>query len=324
LAPGAGTPFVHAPTIAPLPSGELLVAWYGASGPRAYDAAVYGARGAGDRWSAPATWASTPGLPDANPVLFRDPQSGLWLFYATHLGGFSLSWLRYRRSADGGRTWGPSRTLTRIPGYLPRTKPIVLEDGAWVLPVYHEDLGSRFLRSADRGATWSWSRWVGSDRQNIQPAVVELGAGRLLALMRNRGPQGLAWEAWSADGGRTWDAPRLAGVRNPNASLDLIRLRDGALALVYNDSATDRNALAVAISRDQGRTWPAQILLEGCAGEFAETGDYPAAAEGPDGMLHVVYAVRGGAIKYARVDPARVERVGRPPQRCGGPGGRGG
>jgi predicted neuraminidase len=322
VAQGAGTPFVHAPTIAVLPSGEMLVAWYGASHMRGRDAAVYGARSSdgGRHWSAPAAWADTPGFPEANPVLFRDPQGRLWLFYSTRLVGWAVAWLRHRQSTDGGATWGPSTFLTWVPGYLPRAKPIILADASWVLPVYHEEWGSRFLRSVDQGLSWAWSKTVVSDPLNIQPAVVEVAPGRLLALMRNRGRMGRAWMATSADGGQTWDQPTLTEVRNPDAALDLVRLRDGTLALVYNDSSRNRHALAVALSPDGGRTWPTQTLLEGCAAVAEEMGSYPALAEGPDGALHVVYAYGGSrSIRYVRLDPRRIAAAGHTPGRCDGP-----
>ncbi len=317
---GAATPFVHAPTIAVLPSGELVIAWYGASHHRGRDAAVYGSRSGdgGRRWSPPAAWADTPGFPEANPVLFRDSQDRLWLFYSTRLVGWAVAWLRYRQSTDEGRTWGASSFLTWTPGYLARGKPIILADGIWVLPVYHEEWGSRFLRSADQGLSWDWSKMVVSDPLNIQPAVVEFAPGRLLALMRNRSREGVAWMVHSPDGGRTWESPRRTQVRNPDAALDLVRLRDGTLVLAYNDSARNRHALAIALSSDGGRSWPAQILLEGCAAA-EERASYPAIVEGPDGALHVVYSYsyRGSrSIRYARLDPQRLAAAGHTPGRC--------
>lgn len=316
--PGARTPFVHAPTIAILASGELVAAWYGASHHRGRDAAIYGARSSdgGRHWSPPAVWADTPGLPEANPALFRDPQDRLWLFYGTRLVGWAVGWIRLRWSRDGGRTWSDSRFLTWVPGYLPRARPVVLADGAWLLPVYHEEWGSRFLRSSDEGGSWTWSDWVVSDPLNIQPAAVELAPGRLLALMRNRGPRGMAWMARSDDGGRTWDGPSLTHLRNPDAALDLIRLRGGRLALAYNDSSSRRNALAVALSEDAGRSWSTQVLLEGCGDRPGATASYPAMAEAPDGTLHVVYASSDRAIRYVRLDPDRIAAAGRPPARC--------
>ncbi len=321
VAPGAATPFVHAPTIAALPSGELLVAWYGASHGRGRDAAVYGARSSdgGRHWSAPVAWADTPGLPEANPVLFRDPQGRLWLFYSTRLVGWAVAWLRYRQSTDEARTWGPPHLLTWAPGYLGRGKPIILADGSWVLPVYHEEWGSRFLRSVDQGASWGWSKLVVSDPLNIQPTVVELAPGRLLALMRNRSKGGMAWMAHSADSGRTWENPARSHVRNPDAALDLVRLRDGRLAMAYNDSSFSRHALAVALSNDGGRSWPAQVLLEGCAAPKEDTGSYPTMVEGSDGALHLVYAYgSSSSLRYVRLDPRRIATAGYTPGRCDG------
>lgn len=74
----------HAPGIAELANGELLVSWYRGSGERkADDVAVYGARrpvGA-TQWSEPFLMVDTPGFPDGNTCLLVDKQGQLMLFW---------------------------------------------------------------------------------------------------------------------------------------------------------------------------------------------------------------------------------------------------
>ena len=74
----------HAPGIAELPDGELIVSWFRGSGERtADDVAVYGSRRpAGSRqWSEPFVMVDTPGFPDGNTCLMVDEQGRLFLFW---------------------------------------------------------------------------------------------------------------------------------------------------------------------------------------------------------------------------------------------------
>ncbi|GMW01697.1 MAG: hypothetical protein AMXMBFR84_28340 [Candidatus Hydrogenedentota bacterium] len=77
----------HAPSIAQLPDGEMLAAWYRGSGEsEANDACIMGSRLSPESgaWSDPFVLADTPNLPDLNPVLFSDSRQRLWLFYTTY------------------------------------------------------------------------------------------------------------------------------------------------------------------------------------------------------------------------------------------------
>lgn len=74
----------HAPGIAELANGDLLVSWYRGSGERsADDVAVWGARQkAGSKtWSEAFLMADTPGFPDCNTCLMTDTKGRLWLFW---------------------------------------------------------------------------------------------------------------------------------------------------------------------------------------------------------------------------------------------------
>jgi predicted neuraminidase len=72
---------------------------------------------------------------------------------------------------------------------------------------------------------------------------------------------------------------------NPNAAVDLIRLRNGHLLFVYNDSFNDRTPLTVAISTDDGKTFPRRRNLAEGKGDFA----YPTAIQTSDGTIHVAF-----------------------------------
>ena len=55
--------------------------------------------------------------------------------------------------------------------------------------------------------------------------------------------------------GETWSRVVDSGLPNPGAGAEVIGLRDGRWALIYNDTERGRHRLAVALSDDEGKTW---------------------------------------------------------------------
>jgi predicted neuraminidase len=92
----------HGSSIAELPDGNLLAAWFQGSGERtAEDVAIMGARfnRKTGRWSSPFILADVEGFPDINPVLFIDGRSRLWLVWYTVLAyQWESSLIKYRIS----------------------------------------------------------------------------------------------------------------------------------------------------------------------------------------------------------------------------------
>ena len=77
--------------------------------------------------------------------------------------------------------------------------------------------------------------------------------------------------------------------------------------LVYNDTITGRQRLAVSLSTDEGRTWEYTRHLEDHPqGSY----HYPAITQGKDGTLHVVYSYfveQGKSMKHAAFNEAWVK-----------------
>jgi predicted neuraminidase len=102
---------VHSPTIAELPNGDLLAAWFQGSGERwADDVRIMGARlkDGSNQWTEPFLMADVAGFPDVNPVLFVDQRERLWLmWYAVLANQWESSLLKYRISEDYGGEAAP-------------------------------------------------------------------------------------------------------------------------------------------------------------------------------------------------------------------------
>jgi len=304
----------HASTLAELPDGMLAAAWFGGTREGASDVGIWFSRKAGGRWSAPVeiadgcqpplpgpSTALPPRFPCWNPVLFQPAKGPLLLFYKVGPSP-SAWWGMLATSADGGRSWGPARRLPEgIVGPI-KNKPVALPGGDLLCGSSTEDGGWRvhFERTPDLGGTWTRTEPLDDAASvgAIQPGILVLGDGRLLALGRSR--KGRIWEARSADGGRTWTGLRLTDLPNPNSGIDAVTLRDGRHVLVYNPTTTGRTPLGVAVSRD-GRTWTQIAILEDAPGEYS----YPAVIQGADGAIHVSYTWQRRSIKHVVLDPAR-------------------
>ncbi|MBM4074172.1 MAG: hypothetical protein FJ267_00835, partial [Planctomycetes bacterium] len=322
-----GGKYKHPASITQLANGDLYLMFYGGSGEYSTDTAVYGSRlKAGQaKWTEPVVIADTPFVSEGNPVVWQAPDGLVWVFYVVRYGEtWSTSRIQAKISKDGAVTWSDSTVLAFEEGMMVRGQPIVLKSGDYLLPIYHEtgfdtevvgaESTSLFLRYSSRGQTWSTTGRIRSKNGNIQPAVVALSDDHLLAFCRRGGgygpeSRGFIVRSESFDAGRTWTEGKDSAFPNPNAAVDLIRLRNGHLALAYNHSMSTRDPLAVMISTDDGKTFPHRInIAEGGTRDFA----YPYLIQTKDDKLHLIFTSdKRSVINHAVIDESQV--VNSPP-----------
>ena len=297
--------YKHPSSITELDNGDLYVVYYGGEGEYAGDTAVYGSRLAkgSTEWSRPQIIADTPGRSEGNAVVWQAPDGLVWLFYITNYGPtWSTSRIKYKLSNDRAETWSDSDMLAFELGSMVRGRPIVLNDGNYLLPVYHEtgedreqtaaDTCSFFFRYDPEKKTWTESKRIYSENGNLQPAVVQITDDYLVAYCRPGGdfepdPSRFVIRSESRDGGHTWSKGQDSEFPNPNSAVDFIKLRNGHLLLVYNDTNVgDRMPLTVAISTDNDKSYPHRRDIVNRPGDTAA---YPVAIQTRDGKIHVVY-----------------------------------
>jgi predicted neuraminidase len=297
----------HASTIVETSEGDFLAAWFGGAREGSKDVAIWMARRSGGRWSAPVEAAREKRVPTWNPVLFRGRNERIWLFYK--VGDSPETWTgAYKTSTDSGRTWSE-------PAYLPagllgpiKDKPILLASGDIVAGTSVESYrswGAWVERSSDEGKTWTRHGPIaipGEPFGLIQPTLVELAPERLRAFMRSR--QGNIYVADSSDGGRTWSPARPTPLPNPDAGIDSVRLADGRILIVYNDSKRQRTPLSVAISSDGGESWSPFVVLENTPGEYS----YPAVIQAASGDVHITYTWKRKRIRHAVIAGAALAK----------------
>ena len=303
----------HASTLVESRSGGYLAAWFGGTAEGAPDVAIWMASRDATGWTAPVEIAVEPNVPCWNPVLFYAKSGRLWLYYK--FGPSYTWWSAGRRfSDDDGKTWSQ---IEHLPAGLLgpiRAKPLLLPDGAIVSGSSVESYGSWAAwieRSTDDGQRWTTFGPVTLPRLEtapqampqgsellkstglIQPVVVNLGKQHLRLYARSSPDIAQICVADSLDSGVTWSAARPLTLPNPNAGIDLVRLRDGRLILIYNNTSSGRSPINLAVSGD-GEHFKDFAALETDPGEFS----YPAIVQGSDGNLHMTYTYNRERIRY--------------------------
>jgi len=308
-----GGRYKHPSSITQLDNGDFYLVFYAGAGEYATDTAVYGARlrNGETTWSRAEVVADTPYRSEGNAVVWQAPDGLVWLFYLSRYGEtWSTSRIKAKISKDGALTWSDPFMLSFEQGMMVRAHPIVLNDGDYLLPIYHEmgedtefvgaDSTSLFLRYNPSEPSWKDKNpWTETNRirsriGNIQPAVVQITDDYLVSYSRRGGgyegkERGFLVRSESHDGGRRWSPGEDSQFPNPNAAADFIKLRNGHLLLVYNDSFTDRTPLTATISTDNDKAYPyRRNIMEG-RGSFA----YPTAIQADDGTIHVIFTSHG-------------------------------
>ena len=121
--------------------------------------------------------------------------------------------------------------------------------------------------SDDQGQTWKASNLLDMETKDggdhggtMEGTVIELTDGRVYMLIRTT--RGWFWEAYSSDGGQTWEGLAQSKIRSSTCCGQLARLASGRLALLWNRPTEEnprdmrsREELSLAFSDDDGKTW---------------------------------------------------------------------
>lgn len=192
------------------------------------------------------------------------------------------------RSLDGGQTWVDRQCV--LDGYnanffgfiqlrggrlVASVERLVTDPGRWV---------ACSLTSDDDGHTWRRSHYIdlgghGHHDGALEPTLEELTDGRLLMLIRTNWDR--FWQAISDDGGLNWRTVCPTDIDASSSPGQLLRLRSGRLALIWNrlnpeqslaaksvpgamsehPASWQREELVIAFSEDDGATWTPPLII---------------------------------------------------------------
>ncbi|MDZ7639882.1 MAG: exo-alpha-sialidase [Bryobacterales bacterium] len=178
-------------------------------------------------------------------------------------------------------------------GWMPRTHPIALPSGRYILPLYSDGYDfSVVAYSDDQGKTWH-----GSEPQlgwgAVQPSIVSQKDGTLVSWFRDNGPAPKrVLRSESRDNGVSWTVAADTDIPNSGTSVEVIALQSGEWLMVNNDTERGRHSLVAWISGDEGRTWKwkRHIELDERA-EKAGSFHYPSVIQAADGTIHLAYSL---------------------------------
>ncbi len=203
----------------------------------------------------------------------------------------ALPEIYYKKSTDGGATWGTSKRLTWTSGSS--LGPTLAVDPSGHLHAVWDDStpGNEevyYKKSTDGGDTWSTAKRLTSTSGNSSEAsLVADPSGHLHVAWYDSTPGNEeVYYKKSTDGGNTWStAKRLTwnsgSSRRPVLAVD----PSGHLHVVWYDSTPGNWQVYYKKSTNEGSTWTESKRLTWSSG-FASD---PALAIDPSGHLHVVW-----------------------------------
>jgi hypothetical protein len=165
---------------------------------------------------------------------------------------------------------------------------------AYALKGDAKDVASVLLQSRDRGKSWKYVSTIAGDPGGklggfVEPGIVRTKTGRIVAGLRNHGPDNAIWTTYSDDDGKTWAPVKKTGmIGHP---VDLIQLSDGRLMASYGvrTQHTLPEGVRACFSSDNGETWDVRTEVQ-IRSDFRNWDiGYPESLELPDGRVLTVY-----------------------------------
>jgi len=324
----------HASTVVELKNGDVFAAWFGGTWEGSADVAIYGSTQHQGRWSKPIELVRVDSTACWNPVLFHTKDGLLWLYYKQ--GSSPKTWIGLRKSSsDEGRTWSTPELLPQGILGPAKDKPLVLDNGTILSGSSVEDSKWTVWieRSTDNGKSWTKAGpyTVADDLDTpnaaaiaaaaetqpqkiegvvttklflpaketigiIQPTIISLGEHHLRYYARSHTRSARLVMADSTDDGKSWTKPHFIDIPNPNSGIDVVRVKDGRIILIFNNSYNRRTPLNLAVSED-GEHFQIFKTLEDGPGQYS----YPAIVQAANGDLLMTYSWRRQTIKYVRL-----------------------
>ena len=241
----------------------------------------------GNSWSSSQRITWTPES-SHNPAIAADSSGTIHVVWHDYTpGNYEIY---YKRSTDGGNSWGPSQRITWTSGFSYR--PAIAVDSTDSLHVvWHNDIYMDeiyYKRSTDGGTTWSAAKRLTSNSgYSWVPAIAIYSSGNIHIVWQDETPGNYEiYYKRSEDGGTTWSpAQRITWTsgdsRNPAMAID----SGDTIHVAWDDDTPGASEVYYKNSADGGTTWSASQRLTWTSG----TSNHPAMAIDSSDTLHLVW-----------------------------------
>lgn len=323
----------HSPGITVMPNGDVLIAIYSS-----YDEYEAGTsiiatrlRHGADQWDPPSPFADIVGVNDHAPLLMRDGDTVRFFWGSPYSGhqefGRKDFPFHYMTTTDNGASWsdivypkvvgrvGPHNRQPINTAFRDRHGRLLLASDAGADEAVPGSSDSQALlwASDDDGKTWYDT---GGRTFGRHTSFVEARDGRILGYGgKNTEIDGFMPLATSTDGGKSYTKsktpfPALGSGQRPMVlrlhSGRLLMLGDYVRAKPIAKPVPQRGSYA-AVSDDDGKTWRFKQLPGAGVHERYDRAEqmggttlgYVAAAQGPDGVIHVVTSLTHPSVALA-------------------------
>ncbi|MDQ0455605.1 sialidase family protein [Rhizobium paknamense] len=241
----------HASFLHRLADDSLVCVWFGGTLEGKSDISIFASvllPGA-SQWGPPQQLSRDPAHSEQNPVLFTAPDGAVWLFHTVQPSG-NQDECRIRMARVLSDPAQPHRLATEEGRFLDlprgsfiRAPLLVLEDGAWAMPIFRciQRPGQKWNGSHDTAALGL--SYDGGNTWQLQDLPQSIGCvhfspvqgkGNGLSGFFRRRQADFVYRTQSSDGGASWSKPQATDVPNNNSSIAAIRLRDGRIAMICN------------------------------------------------------------------------------------------
>ena len=236
-------------------------------------------------------------------VLLEDNKTMLIVYPKGHGRGGIV----YKRSTDGGRTWGerlPTPKSWKTSKEVPTIHRVIDAKGKKRLIMWSGLYPARLAFSENDGADWSELKRVGDWGGIVVMGCLEkvkTGKGHYMAMFHDDGrffkdvdtraknPVFTLYKTFSKDGGLTWSHPEAILARNDIHLCEpgIIRSPDGKhLCVLLRENSRRRNSYVI-FSSNEGKTWTSPRELPASL-----TGDRHTARYTADGRLFISFRDR--------------------------------
>ena len=273
-----------------------------------------------------------------NPLIFKDANGDLHFFVVgVSLGGWATSKIYHLQLRDDLETLTLRQEL-RLGllgnfSHLIRTPPLNLENGGFMLPLYHE-LARKYPLVAffDERGNVTHTKRINTLKGQLQPTIIALNERECLAFFRNhKAHNNASFLQKCSRGGAIWESPSATNLKGWDDSYLLLNYKNAEgksrILLLYNDgkiaeSSNSRRSLGLYYLADSAKFAESRLdsatktqqdefiflqNIDAVDKTYPNEVSYPSAVI-DESALFVGYTYNRKAIKLQKIDLADIER----------------